>query len=60
METLSLTTEETKRYWRFDEDQFRASVLERAMQKSLALKADVVIQDADGFVLDRAHYMGSK
>jgi hypothetical protein len=60
METLSLTTEETRRYWRFEEDEFRHEVLERALAKARALKHDVTVQDADGIVLEHVPYCGEK
>jgi hypothetical protein len=52
MTTLKLTADETKRFWKLNEDEFRSTVTERAAQKARNLSAPAcAIVGGDGIVL---------
>jgi hypothetical protein len=52
MTTLTLTADETDRFWKFNEEAFRATVTTRAAQKAkaLGLSSCAIVGD-DGIVL---------
>lgn len=52
VEKITLSADDTKRFWTFSEDEFRATIRASAEQKAKILKAPVSIVGDDGLTLE--------